>query len=471
MARKKLFRRGNKNALPTLSAGEPAFALDTKELYIGTGDGTASVVGSGDMLKSVYDTNNNVKVDDSDKLGGQPPEYYAAEYPVYTAWVERWQSNNKYYLNLPNAPNIAQSGMKKFAIDVVKNYGIENDNYIDVVYLYFGDDVSQEPTDTTSLYVHNESSGALLRVKDLSVMQHRYYFEKGVDGQYYCLNPITLGTTTIAGSVKTINSCDSSAFVPGEALSAYQGNVLFTFIDGVARQLSIKLNDKQDAFPVKPTLTALTPVGTTVGSSGWTGTGLLNIETSSDSAHDVYAEYLGFAYTRLNLKLAAGEDWRDWSAYYDKDGVEFPFYYSETRGLYDGIFPDEGLTLQQTIDKIRWVYRRKPEVIIYGTIGDIAILTLDENKNVKTAKLRKDAGQMRRIGTGDYGKDPVNTLHAIYTGTLDIASMPIVWKAKLMMTGDTAGDAYLAMDDLNYLNQAILNGTLLPIDTIDNWGA
>lgn len=32
--------------------------------------------GVGDMLKSTYDTNNNGKVDDSDKLGGQLPSYY-----------------------------------------------------------------------------------------------------------------------------------------------------------------------------------------------------------------------------------------------------------------------------------------------------------------------------------------------------------------------------------------------------------
>lgn len=34
-------------------------------------------LGAGDMLKNVYDTNNNGKVDDADKLGGQLPSYYA----------------------------------------------------------------------------------------------------------------------------------------------------------------------------------------------------------------------------------------------------------------------------------------------------------------------------------------------------------------------------------------------------------
>ena len=43
--------------------------------------------GAGDMLKSVYDTNNNGKVDNadnSDKLGGQSPSYYAPASSVPT---------------------------------------------------------------------------------------------------------------------------------------------------------------------------------------------------------------------------------------------------------------------------------------------------------------------------------------------------------------------------------------------------
>lgn len=40
-------------------------------------DYTWSDVGSGDMLKSVYDANDNGIVDDSEKLGGEYPSYYA----------------------------------------------------------------------------------------------------------------------------------------------------------------------------------------------------------------------------------------------------------------------------------------------------------------------------------------------------------------------------------------------------------
>lgn len=46
MADKILLRRGNKADLPTLTGGEPGFALDTKELYIGTASGNEKLWGA-----------------------------------------------------------------------------------------------------------------------------------------------------------------------------------------------------------------------------------------------------------------------------------------------------------------------------------------------------------------------------------------------------------------------------------------
>ena len=40
--------------------------------------------GAGDMLKSVYDTNNNGVVDDAEKLGGQSPDYYAKKTELFS---------------------------------------------------------------------------------------------------------------------------------------------------------------------------------------------------------------------------------------------------------------------------------------------------------------------------------------------------------------------------------------------------
>lgn len=43
-----------------------------------------SNAGGGDMMKSTYDTNNNGKVDDAEKLGGQSPEYYAKKSELFS---------------------------------------------------------------------------------------------------------------------------------------------------------------------------------------------------------------------------------------------------------------------------------------------------------------------------------------------------------------------------------------------------
>lgn len=68
MPRKVLIRilRGPEAQLPTLNEGELGFCTDTKKLYIGTSAGNQLLVAAqtvGDMLKSIYDTNNNGKVD------------------------------------------------------------------------------------------------------------------------------------------------------------------------------------------------------------------------------------------------------------------------------------------------------------------------------------------------------------------------------------------------------------------------
>jgi hypothetical protein len=48
-------KRGNKANLPSLSIGEPAFCLDTNELYVGTAGGN-KLVGDGIYVKKSGDT-------------------------------------------------------------------------------------------------------------------------------------------------------------------------------------------------------------------------------------------------------------------------------------------------------------------------------------------------------------------------------------------------------------------------------
>lgn len=68
MARKVLIqvRRGLEKDIGTLAVGELGYCEDTSKLYIGTATGNVLLVAAqtvGDMLKSIYDTNNDGKVD------------------------------------------------------------------------------------------------------------------------------------------------------------------------------------------------------------------------------------------------------------------------------------------------------------------------------------------------------------------------------------------------------------------------
>ena len=68
MARKVLIqiRRGLEKDIGTLEVGELGYCTDTKKLYIGTETGNVLLVAAqtvGDMLKSIYDTDNDGKVD------------------------------------------------------------------------------------------------------------------------------------------------------------------------------------------------------------------------------------------------------------------------------------------------------------------------------------------------------------------------------------------------------------------------
>lgn len=76
MANKIQIKRGIKSNLPALSVGEPAFCTDTEELYIGGNSGNVKISQSGDMAKSVYDTDNDGVVDNASALQGHDASYF-----------------------------------------------------------------------------------------------------------------------------------------------------------------------------------------------------------------------------------------------------------------------------------------------------------------------------------------------------------------------------------------------------------
>jgi hypothetical protein len=68
-------RRGTEAQLPTLDVGELGFCTDTNKLYIGTPTGNQLLVAAqsvGDMLKSIYDTDSDGKVDAAETADSVP---------------------------------------------------------------------------------------------------------------------------------------------------------------------------------------------------------------------------------------------------------------------------------------------------------------------------------------------------------------------------------------------------------------
>lgn len=59
-------------------------------------DGSGGAGGSGDMSKSVYDTDNDGVVDDSDKLGGQLPSYYARASHSHSEYAPLSHTHSEY---------------------------------------------------------------------------------------------------------------------------------------------------------------------------------------------------------------------------------------------------------------------------------------------------------------------------------------------------------------------------------------
>lgn len=68
-------RRGTEAQLPVLDVGELGFCTDTNKLYIGTPNGNQLLVAAqsvGDMLKSIYDTDYDGKVDAAETADSVP---------------------------------------------------------------------------------------------------------------------------------------------------------------------------------------------------------------------------------------------------------------------------------------------------------------------------------------------------------------------------------------------------------------
>lgn len=86
------------NNLPVVD-GQIVFDLESKNMYMDTSNGRIGM-GTGDMLRSIYDTNDDGVVDNAEKLGGKSADEYQLKADTTL------QTNNKTVVGAINELNI-----------------------------------------------------------------------------------------------------------------------------------------------------------------------------------------------------------------------------------------------------------------------------------------------------------------------------------------------------------------------------
>lgn len=130
-------KRGKEAQLPVLADGELGFCIDTQKLYIGTANGNKLLVASqtvGDMLKTIYDTNNDGKVDSAEKADSVPwsgvtgkpstftPSSHNHDERYYTeSEIETKLSGKANTSHSHSANDITESATKRFVTDAEKS--------------------------------------------------------------------------------------------------------------------------------------------------------------------------------------------------------------------------------------------------------------------------------------------------------------------------------------------------------------
>ncbi len=347
-------------------------------------DDSVSAAGGGDMLKSVYDTDNSGTVDDSDKLGGQAPSYYA------TASAVTAKANTSAVLTKTNTTSFTPTS----------NYHPATKKYVD-------DSVSGKAN-----------------------------------------------TSAVLTKTNTTSFTPTSNYHPATK----------KYVDDSVAGMAV--------FPEKPDLTALTPEGTLIGAVGWTGTGEFRV--ANQSTDKLYHDDDLTGFKRINLKLAQGENWREWSAFYDFNGVEYEFYYSETRGVYETLLPAGGKTVAQIVSGVRWVYKSKPRTIHYGSTAEALAIQITDSSDtanpVKSYRWQQSPSVLSQIGCSrKLIEDDLEVIRVYSRDELDFSELPVKHRIKLYLVADTRGEMSVGVLGLSEIVRAMNGGVLIAIEKIDNW--
>ena len=267
-----------------------------------------------------------------------------------------------------------------------------------------------------------------------------------------------LATTTEYGHVKIANHLTQPYFSHGYALAANQGRIL-----------SERIAVLENAKPQPPALTAVTPDGTQVGTSGWTGTGFFCTAsgTKYTAGSEVSAAISGFQRFCLRFADADSRAWTFWTPYLDVNGKAYPFFYSETRGLYDGLIPATTQTAEQIVSSIRWE-NETPRTIRYGRLSNMFVY--DNTDDEDSFTLHSDIISLLDI-SGNYTETDAKFLQHFTLSGINFPTLPDEAAAHIYLRMDVDGSGSINGSDALDLQSKANYATALAIDGIDSFTA
>ena len=229
-----------------------------------------------------------------------------------------------------------------------------------------------------------------------------------------------------------------------------------------------------------PTLTAATPRGTKIGTSGWTGTGFFCTDTNvlyktEDNTLPNYNSYTRFCLRPADLSCRS---YLNWTPYYVSGSTEIEFVWSPARGLYEAIVPIKDGTAEAYISTyITWKYH-PPVQIRYGKATnyfnayDPAGESHDGYTNFTIVKRTKDN---IRDFSGMLTKYDYDIL-ACYSAEWNVFEnlyddLTETERSMLILAWDVTGEGSAPGVDAFHIAKRVINQikTPLPIEIIDNF--
>ena len=267
-----------------------------------------------------------------------------------------------------------------------------------------------------------------------------------------------IGNTAYYGHVKLCASLTQASYTAGYALAANMGKVL-----------SDRIAVLENASPQPPALTAVTPDGTQVGTSGWTGTGFFcpASGTKYTAGSDVSDTINGFQRFCLRFAGNPGRAWTCWTPYLDVNGKAYPFFYSETRGLYDGLIPATTQTAEQVVSAIRWE-NEMPHIIRYGKLSNMFAYKAADGQD--TFSFHTDIPSLMDT-SGSFTELDSKFLQNFTVVGIVFPSLPEMIASHIYLRMDVDGNGYINISDPIDLEAKVKNATPLAIDGIDNFTA